>query len=189
MKSGPLDQTRFKSGHQISQTSRLKRRLDLDRRIFCTNDLHHKISRRYIADISKISPIYRRYFRYIGDISPKKSSNFFPARVSLTCRFFDRYVVQAPIFRRNIGDICRFSTIFPANDFLQQKSLRSLPISDISPKYRPIYSIFQSLVIPHWSTPPEPLQVFKLHPLVSYKFRLPPPPPPPFILKIYFSCI
>ena len=33
----------------------------------------------------------------------------------------------------------------------------------------------RGFVIPHWSTPPEPLQFFKLHPLVSYKFRPPPP--------------
>ena len=54
----------------------------------------------------------------------------------------------------------------------------------------------EGFVIPHWSTPPEPLQLFKfhllvslklfkLHPLVSYKFR-PPPPPPPHLLNSHF---
>ena len=146
MKSGPLDQTRFKSGHQIGQTSRLKRRLDLDRRIFCTTDLSHKQGRRYIdryiENIADISPIFSIYRRYIS----QKNQKMFPTRVSPTCRYFDRYVVQIPIFRENIGDIFRFFTIFPANDFLYQKSFRYLPISDISPKYRSIYPTFQSLV-------------------------------------------
>ena len=77
MKSGPLDQTRFKSGHQISQTSRLKRRVDLDRRIFCTANLSHTSS----APIYR--PIYRKYHRYIADIFdisaiylPKKPKKF-----------------------------------------------------------------------------------------------------------------
>ena len=39
----------------------------------------------------------------------------------------------------------------------------------------------EGFVIPHWSTPPEPLQFFKLHPLVSYKFR-----PPPIYLTYIF---
>ena len=62
MKSGPLDQIIFKSGHQISQTSCLKRRVDLDRRIFCTTNLSHT------SNLEDISSIYRKYRRYIADI-------------------------------------------------------------------------------------------------------------------------
>ena len=51
MKSGPLDQSRFKSGHQIGQTSRLKRRFDLGRRISA-----QQISATEVD--SDISPIY-----------------------------------------------------------------------------------------------------------------------------------
>ena len=83
MKSGSLDQTRFKSGHQINQTSRLKRRVDLDRRIFCTTNLSHTSS------LGDISPIYRKYRRYIVDIFdisaiylPEKTKKF-PTRACL----------------------------------------------------------------------------------------------------------
>ena len=62
-------------------------------------------------------------------------------------RHFDRYFGQNPIFRRNIADIFRFFSIFPAIDFLYQKSFRLSPISDISPIYRPIYPKFQSFIV------------------------------------------
>ena len=114
MKSGPLDQTRFKSGHQISQTSRLKRRVDLDCPIFCTTNLSHPSS------ASIFQPIYRKYRRYIVDIFdistiylPEKPK-FFSTRASLKRRHFDRYFGKIPIFHRNIADIFRFflQTIF-----------------------------------------------------------------------------
>ena len=110
MKSGPLDQTRFKSCHQISQTSGLKRRVDLDRRIFCTTNLSHTSS---LVDISSIYRKYRRYIADIFDISAiylpeKKPKKFSCARVS-----------QPQIFRsifRSESDISpkyrRYSPIF-----------------------------------------------------------------------------
>ena len=93
MKSGLLDQTRFKSGYHISQTSSLKRRVDLDRRIFCTTNLSHPSS----APIFR--PIYQKYRRNIADIFdilaiylPEKPKNFPRARVSQASTF-------RPIFR------------------------------------------------------------------------------------------
>ena len=114
MKSGPLDQSRFKSGHQIGQTSRLKRRLDLGRRIFCTTDLSHRSSSRYIdryikniADISPIFSIYRRY------ISQKISKNVSHARVSHVSIF--RPICRpdsdiSPKYRRYLPIFCDFSS-------------------------------------------------------------------------------
>ena len=114
MKSGPLDQTRFKSGHQISQTSRLKRRVDLDRRIFCTTNLS------YTSSLGDILPIYRKYRRYIADIFdisaiylPEKTKKFptlacLPsADISVRIRYF---VEILPTF----SDFSRFflQTIF-----------------------------------------------------------------------------
>ena len=58
MKSGPLDQSRFKSGHQIGQTSRLKRRLDLGRRISAQQISATEADSDISTDISKISAIY-----------------------------------------------------------------------------------------------------------------------------------
>ena len=138
MKSGSLDQTRFKSGHQISQTSRLKRRLDLDRRIFCTTDLHHKISRRYIdryieniADIFDISAIYLQKKAQIFspracpsrvDFSTDMSFSYqYFAEISAIFADFPRFFLQTtffsknrfvtsryPIYRRNIGRYIRY---------------------------------------------------------------------------------
>ena len=90
MKSGPLDQTRFKSGHQISQTSRLKRRLDLDRRIFCTTDLSHKQPRRYISQknqkkISHARVSHVSIFRSNSDISPKYR-RYLPIFLDFSCK-------------------------------------------------------------------------------------------------------
>ena len=113
MKSGPLDQARFKSGHQISQTSRLKRRLDLDRRIFCTTDLHHTLSRRYIdryieniADISSIFSIYRRY---ISQKNLKIFSHACVSHVSIFRPIFQSASDILPKYRRYLSIFHDFS--------------------------------------------------------------------------------
>ena len=107
MKFGPLDQTRFKSGHQISQTNRLKRRVDLDRRIFCTTNLSHTSS----APIYR--PIYRKYRRYIADIFdisaiylPKNQKKNPRARVSQALTF-------RPIFRSDSDISLKYRRYFP----------------------------------------------------------------------------
>ena len=135
MKSGPLDQTRFKSGHQISQTSRLKRRLDLDRRIFCTNDLHHKISRRYIdryieniADISPIFSIYRRY------ISKKKLKIFPRAR-------FPHVSIFRPICRSATDISPKYRRYLPIFHDFSCKRLSSAKIASFPPDIRYIAEI------------------------------------------------
>ena len=135
MKSGPLDQTRFKSGHQISQTSSLKRRVDLDRRIFCPKNLSHTSS----------APIYRKYRRYIADIfdisaiylpeKPKKNSTraCLPSvdiSTDISVRF--RYFAEiSPIF----SDFSRFflQTIFCIkNRFVYARYPNIADISKIS---------------------------------------------------------
>ena len=110
MKSGPLDQSRFKSGHQIGQTNRLKRKLDLGRRIFCTTYLSHRSSNRYIENIADISPIFSIYRRYI---SQKITKNVSHARVSHVSIF--RPICRPDsdislIFRRYLPIFCDFSS-------------------------------------------------------------------------------
>ena len=118
MKSGSLDQSRFKSGHQIGQTSRLKRRLDLGRRIFCTTDLNHRSSNRYIdryieniADIFDISAIYlpknrKKCFPRAClprvDISTDMSPRFrYFADISTIFANFLRFVQQTTLYIKN----------------------------------------------------------------------------------------
>ena len=113
MKSGPLDQSRFKSGHQIGQTSRLKRRLDLGRRISAQQISATEADSDISTDISKISAIYRRYFRYIDDISPKKSRKMSPTRVSHVSKFRPKYRPDSdisPKYRRYLPIFCDFSS-------------------------------------------------------------------------------
>ena len=114
MKSGPLDQSRFKSGLQIGQTSRLKRRRDLGRRISAqqisaTQEARRYIDR-YIENIGDISPIFSIYRRYI---SQKKAQNFVHARVSHVSKFRPKYRPDSdisPIYRRYLPIFGDFSS-------------------------------------------------------------------------------
>ena len=96
----------------------------------------------------KKSPIDRdfigkncRFYRLIADFFP--SFSIFSARAS-TRRFF---VDFSPIFRRYIGNFADFWPIFPLIDNQCRLSFRCRPISDISPKYRRHFPIFQSMPI------------------------------------------
>ena len=114
MKSGPLDQSRFKSAHQIGQTSRLKRRRDLGRRISAqqisaTQEARRYIDR-YIENIVDISPIFSIYRRYI---SQKMPQNFAPARVSHVSKFRPKYRPDSDIssiYRRYLPIFGDFSS-------------------------------------------------------------------------------
>ena len=106
MKSGPLDQSRFKSGHQIGQTSRLKRRLDLGRRISAQQISATEAD----SDISKISAIFSIYRRYIAQ---KISKNVSHARVSHVSKFRPKYHPDSdisPKYRRYLQIFCDFSS-------------------------------------------------------------------------------
>ena len=132
MESGPLDQTRFKSGHQISQTSRLKRRVDLDCRIFCTANLSHTSSADISTDISKISMIYLP--KKPKKISPRACFPNINILTDISVRF--RYFAEISAI---------FSEIFL---FFQQKifCIKNRFVNPRYPIYQPIYPTFQSLL-------------------------------------------
>ena len=106
------------------------------------------IYHRYIPIFPIYLPYFYRYFRYISEILPIfpiylryfEVKNQPHARVFYLPKFRRNFGL-IPVYRRNIADISRFFSIFPRNDFWWQKSLRTRPISDISP----IYRNFQSL--------------------------------------------
>ena len=90
-----------------------------------------------IADISVFLPINHRFFAVLCRLR----------RAWLHSPMFRRFFGPPPIFRRYIGDFADFWPIFPSIDNRCRLSFRCRPITDISPKYRRHFPIFQSMAL------------------------------------------
>ena len=110
----------------------------------------HMQPRRYIADISNISPIYRRYFRYIGDISPRKKPENFPrARVSQPS-------IYRPIFRSESDISPKYRRHFPIFLDFSCKRFSVLKIASIKADIQYIADISEISILANYTPYQDP---------------------------------